>query len=455
MRETRAKAYMTLLVAFLCLVVPSTAVADEPAGGGNTAQKDHTAEIQKRVTAHYPHLDALYKHLHANPELSLHEEQTAARIARELKECGFDITEKIGGHGVVGILANGKGPTVLVRADMDALPIVESTGLPYASKVRTKDARGGDVGVMHACGHDVNMTCLVGTAHVLAGLKDRWQGTLVFVGQPAEEIGAGAKAMLADGLFKRFPRPDYCLALHADARYAHGHVNYRLGQLQANVDSVDITVRGRGGHGAAPQVGIDPIVLAARLILDLQTISSRERDPLDPVVVTVGSIHGGTKHNIIPDDVKLQLTVRTTTDATRKAVLASTERKTKAAAQGAGAPEPIIKVDLDGYTPALFNNPELGRKVAAVFTEALGKDRVHERPTSLGGEDFSHFAREGVPSFYFFVGSAAPELVAEAVRPDGRRLALTHSDQYFPVPEPTIQTGVLTMSLAVLSLMGK
>jgi amidohydrolase len=416
---------------------------------------ERPAAVEKQVFADYPRLDALYKQLHANPELSLQEVQTAARIARELKEAGFTVTEKVGGQGVVGVLENGKGPTVLVRADMDALPIVENTGLEYASKVRTKDARGGDVGVMHACGHDVNMTCLVGTARILAGMKDKWSGTLVFIGQPAEEIGAGAKAMLADGLFKRFPRPDYCLALHADARYAHGHVNYRSGQMQANVDSVDITIRGRGGHGAAPHTTIDPIVLAARLILDLQTISSRERDPLDAAVVTVGSIHGGTKHNIIPDEVKLQLTVRTTTDATRQAVLAAIERKAKAAAEGAGAPEPLIKLDLESYTPALVNNPELTKRMAAVLNETLGKDRVHERRMSLGGEDFSRYAREGVPSFYFFVGSAPPELIAEAAQPDGRRLALTHSERYFPVPEPTIKTGVLSMTSAVLSLVGK
>lgn len=413
------------------------------------------AEIQQRVAEDYPKLEGLYKHLHANPELGLHEEQTAVRLARELKELGLEVTTKVGGHGVVAVLKNGKGPTVLIRADMDGLPIVEKTGLPYASKVLTRDARGAEVGVMHACGHDINMTCLIGAARVLTGNKNRWQGTLVFIGQPAEEIGAGARMMLADGLFKRFPRPDYCLALHCDARYPHGHVNYRSGQMQANVDSIDVTLKGCGGHGAAPHATVDPIVLAARVILDLQTIVSREVDPLSPAVVTVGSIHGGTKHNIIPDDVKLQLTVRTTTDAVRKQVLETIERKIRAAAQGARAPEPIIQLDLDNFTPSLENDAELTRKMAALFRAALGKERVHERPMSMGGEDFSQYVRQGVPGFYFHIGSAPPERVTESQRPGGRPLALTHSEAYFPIPEPTIKTGVLTMSLAVLKLVGK
>jgi hippurate hydrolase len=389
--------------------------------------------------------------------LSLREEQTAALLGKELKGLGYEITEKVGGHGVVAVMKNGKGPTVLVRTDMDALPVTEQTGLPYASKVRVRDREGNDVGVMHACGHDMHMTCWVGTARVLAALKDRWQGTLIMIAQPAEEIGAGARAMLADKLYERFGKPDYCLALHCDGRIAHGHINYSDGLALANVDSVDIIVKGKGGHGAAPHTTIDPIVLAARIVLDLQTLISRERDPLDPAVVTVGSIHGGNKHNIIPNEVKLQLTVRTARDSTRKHVLDGIERIAKAAALGARAPEPIVKVDPAEFTPALVNDGPLARKTVALFKELLGADNVRQVPPVMGGEDFSRYAGRGeerIPIFLFFLGTVAPERVAAAQK-EGRPLPSLHSDQYAPVPEPTIKTGVLTMSMAVLNLMGK
>jgi hippurate hydrolase len=411
-------------------------------------------EIRKLIDADYPRLDALYKYFHAHPELSLQEEQTATRLARELKAAGLKVTPRVGGHGVVGVLANGPGPTVMIRADMDALPITENTGLPYASKVRTRDRDGNEVGVMHACGHDVNMTCLTGVARVLVALKGRWKGTVVLIGQPAEEMGAGARMMLADRLFERFGKPDYALALHCDSRYPYGHVNYRAGQMQANVDTVDILVRGKGGHGAAPHTTVDPVVLAARIVLDLQTIVSRERHPQTPAVVTVGSIHGGSKHNIIPAEVKLQVTVRTTTDAVRKQVLEAITRIVRAAAEGARAPEPVVTVHLDDFFPALENDAELTRKGAALFRKVLGPDRVHERPMSMGGEDFSRFVRAGVRGFYYHLGSVPPERVAEAKK-GGPPLPPTHSDAYYPVPEPTIKTGVLTMSLQALDLLGR
>ncbi len=407
--------------------------------------------VAKHLEADLDHLVSLYKQFHAHPELSLQEEQTGLRLARELRQAGFTVTERFGGHGVVGVMTNGPGPTVMVRADMDGLPIVEDTGLPYASKVRTRDAEGREVGVMHACGHDVNMTCLVGTARLLAGLKEHWRGTLLLVGQPAEEIGKGAQALLKAGLFQKFPRPNYALALHCDGRYPHGHVNYRIGQLQANVDSVDVVVRGQGGHGAAPHTTIDPVVLAARIVLDLQTLVSRERDPTDPVVVTVGSIHGGTRHNIIPEEVKLQITVRTTTDAARQRTLEGITRLVRAAAQGARAPAPLVRHDADGFTPALVNPPKLGGQMVQLFQEVLGPERVHERPMSMGGEDFSRFHLAGIETFYFFLGSVPPERHEEA-RQGGRPLPATHSAYYYPVPEPTIRTGVLAMSLAVLEL---
>ena len=380
---------------------------------------------------------------------------SAARMAQELKALGFEVTEKVGGHGVVGVLRNGTGPTVLVRTDMDALPVVERTGLPYASQVRVRDREGHEVGVMHACGHDMHMTVWVGSSRILTALKERWRGTLVFIAQPAEENGAGARLMLEDGLFRRFPRPDYCLALHCDARCPHGHIVYTEGLAMANVDSVDIVVRGRGGHGAAPHTTVDPVVLAARIVLDLQTIVSRENNPTDPVVVTVGSIHGGTKHNIIPNEVKLQLTVRTTRDSVRKHTLEAIERLTRAAAQGAGTPEPIVKVDLGEFTPALVNDPSLVRRTTAMFRNAFGADKVHEVPLMLGGEDFARYGREGIPSFLFWLGTVAPERVAESLREGGRPLPSLHSDQFAPVPGPSIRTGVLAMSLAVLDLLGR
>jgi amidohydrolase len=414
-----------------------------------------TAEINKHIARELANLDALYKHLHAHPELSFNEEQTAARMAKELQALGFSVTTKVGGHGVVGVLKNGKGPTVLVRADMDALPVTEKTGLEYASKVRTRDKDGKDVGVMHACGHDLHMTCWVGTARVLASIKQHWQGTLVFIAQPAEEVGAGARRMIEDGLFKRFPRPDYAFGLHCDSRFPHGHVTSTEGLLLANVDTIDITVRGKGGHGSAPHTTIDPIVLSARIILDLQTLVSREINPLDSAVVTVGSIHGGTKHNIIPSEVKLQLTARTFKDDVRKHVLDGIARITKAAAVGARAPEPTIRVELDDFTPAVFNDAKLARKTTDLFKQLLGPQRVHDVGPIMGGEDFGRYGREGVPIFFFFLGTMDPKRVADAKKPDGIPLPSLHSDIYFPIPEPSIRTGVLTLSAAVLNVMGK
>jgi len=439
------------VIVTLLLVVAGFGRADEPRVG----HVDLAADVRRWLETEYPALDGLYKHLHAHPELSYQEAETAKRIAQELRDAGCAVTTGVGGHGVVAILKNNDGPVLMIRADMDALPIVERTGLPYASLVRTRDRDGRDVGVMHACGHDINMTCLVGAARALSKWKSRWQGTIVFVGQPAEEVGAGARMMLADGLFTRFPKPNYALALHCDARYAHGQVNYREGAMQANVDSVDIVVRGRGGHGAAPHRTIDPVVIAARIVLDLQTIVSREVDPLDAAVVTVGSIHGGTKHNIIPNDVKLQLTVRTTSETTRKQVLDAIVRITRAAAAGAKAAEPEIKIDPDQFTPALVNDPLLTRRTVTLLRAVHGTERVFERPMSLGGEDFSRFVLAGVPGCYFFLGTASPERVVEAQREGGRPLALTHGDEYYPIPEPTIKTGVLSMTLAAWNLLGK
>jgi amidohydrolase len=454
--KTRDLGTICIIAAVAAILVPATTKVQ--AGlhdNSGPTLKDSVSEIQRRIADNYGYLESLYKHFHTHPELSLQEVQTGARLVQELREIGFEVTPHVGGNGVVAVLKNGVGPTVLVRTDMDALPVVEQTGLPYASKVRARDKNGNDVGIMHACGHDMHMTCWVGTARVLAGMRDRWQGTLLFIAQPAEEIGTGARMMLEDGLFKRFPRPDYCLALHCDPRTAYGHISYTDGLATANVDSVDITVRGKGGHGAAPHMGIDPIVIAARLILDLQTIVSRETNPTDPAVVTVGSIHGGTKHNIIPNEVKLQLTVRTTKDSVRKHTLEAIERIAKAAAQAARAPEPIVKVVPGEFTPALVNDAALTRKTIAVFKAILGANNVQERPATMGGEDFSRYGREGIPIFMYSLGTFPPERIAEAKKDGGRPIPSLHSDLYYPVPEPSIKTGVLTMTAAVLNLVGK
>jgi len=442
----------SLSAAVILLAIGPAVLADEP---DKEKLKGRAGEVEKRVAAEYDNLEALYKYLHTHPELSLQEEKTSARLAKELKAIGFEVTEKVGGYGVVGVLKNGKGSTVLVRTDMDALPVTEATGLPYASKERVRDKNGNEVGVMHACGHDLHMAAWTGTARVLASMKDRWSGTLVFIAQPAEEIGTGARLMLEAGLFKKFPKPDYCLALHCNPLFPHGHVGFTEGLALANVDSVDVVVKGKGGHGAAPHTTVDPVVLAARVVLDLQTIVSRETNPTDPVVVTVGSIHGGTKHNIIPNEVKLQLTVRTTKDATRKHTLEAIERIAKAAAQGAGAPEPVVKVDLGEFTPALVNETKLTRKTVGLFKEVLGAEKVHERPPVMGGEDFSRYGRDGIPIFMYWLGTLPPERIAEAAKEGGKPLPSLHSDVYYPIPEPSIKTGVKTMTLAVLNLVGK
>jgi hippurate hydrolase len=392
----------------------------------------------------------LYQQLHVAPELSFQEEKTAARIADELRKAGAEVTERVGRHGVVGLLKNGPGPVILVRTDLDGLPVTEATGLPIASKVVAKDKQGNDVGVMHACGHDVHMTCLVGTARYLAANKDAWRGTVMLIGQPAEEIGAGAREMLKDGLFTKFPKPDYGLALHVDSQMPTGKVGFRAGFFLANVDSVDITMRGKGGHGAYPQTTIDPIVQAAHLVIDLQTIVSRENSPFDPAVITVGSIRGGSKHNIIPNECRLQLTVRSYTDKVRQKLHDAIRRKAKAVAAGAGAPEPLI--EFSDATPATFNDERLVERLVPVFRRTLGDENVVPVELSMGGEDFSQFGLAGVPIFMFRLGSIAPEKIAAFLK-EGKTLPSLHSAEYAPDPRATIATGVTAMSSALLDLL--
>ncbi|AMV25684.1 putative hydrolase YxeP [Gemmata sp. SH-PL17] len=445
-------------------IEPRREAPDKPSQPGASAQlnppvgwvKEHLAEVDKKLDGEIKDLVALYQHIHANPELSLMEVNTSKRLAEEMKKAGYEVTEKFGGNGVVAVLKNGPGPVVLIRTDMDGLPIIEQTGLSYASKVKTKNRDGNEVGVMHACGHDIHMATWTGTARVLASMKAHWSGTVVFVAQPAEEIVAGAKQMLDAGLYSKFPKPDYALALHSDPLQPAGSLGYSEGLALANSDTVDILVRGKGGHGASPHVTIDPIVLSARIILDLQTIVSRETDPLDPVVVTVGSIHGGTKHNIIPNEVKLQLTVRTTTNATRDRVLKAIDRIAKAAALGANAPPPEVKVSLDEFTPATYNDVPLAQKCGALFREILGAENVRgNRKPVMGAEDFGRFSEGKTPTFMYFLGTISKEKFAAAQKPGAPALPGMHTDAYAPVPEPSIRTGVRTMSLAAMNLMPK
>lgn len=402
------------------------------------------------------YLQDLYKHLHAHPELSFQEKESAKRMAKELREAGFTVTEQVGGHGVVGVLKNGPGPVILVRADMDGLPVLEETNLPYASKVKTKDGDGKEVSVMHACGHDIHMTVWVGTARALAARKKEWKGTLVFIGQPAEERSGGAKAMLADGLFEKFPKPDYALALHVSSAMPAGEVGMCAQYAMANVDMVDITVFGEGGHGAYPHTTKDPVVLAARLILDFQTIISREISPLDPAVLTVGSIHGGAKGNVIPNEVKLELTLRSYTDEVREAILEKIKRTCKYVGLSAGLSDeqlPAVTVRNESC-PALYNNEELTNRMLRVFANTIGGQQVSKLTPVMGGEDFGRYGRteDKVPILLYWLGSVDPAIVAKAKKENGILPSL-HSSQYAPLPEPTIRTGVSTMTAGVLDLL--
>lgn len=398
----------------------------------------------------------LYQTLHATPELSYHEEKTSERLAQEWERMGYQVTRRVGGFGVVAVLRNGPGPTVLLRTDMDALPVTEQTGLAYASKVTAKDETGKDTGVMHACGHDIHMACMVGAAQELIRRTNEWRGTLVIIGQPAEERGGGAKAMLADGLFTRFPKPDFALALHDSSDAPAGVVTFCPEYSSANADSVDITVRGVGGHGAHPQKTKDPVLLAAQIVVALQTIVSRETKPGERVVVTVGTIHGGTKNNIIPDEVKLQLTVRTFGDESRRKTLDAIKRIALGCAVTAGIPEnlmPIVKFG-ETYTPSLYNDPALAARIVDVFKATFGATNVWQREPGTGAEDFSRYGRtkEKVPIFMFNVGAVSPEVYAKA-RKENLTLPSLHSSQWAPDAAPAIQTGVSAMTAAAMELL--
>ncbi|QYM79489.1 amidohydrolase [Horticoccus luteus] len=413
--------------------------------------------VAEKVAADYPALDAFYQDLHAHPELSLQEARTAQKLAAELRAAGCDVTENFGGHGLVALLKNGPGPTLLLRTDLDALPVAEETGLPYASAARATDPTGREVPVMHACGHDIHMTVLAGTARELAALREHWSGTVLFIGQPAEERGLGARDMLAAGLYQKFPRPDFAIAEHDSASLPVGTVAVSPGAVMANVDWVEITVRGRGGHGAYPQMTKDPVVLAARIVLALQTIVSRETSPIDPCVVTVGSIHGGAKANVIPDEVKLSLTLRSYSPAVRDHTIAAIQRICRGEGIAAGLPDdllPLVNTAADVPTPATRNDPALTQRVHDALAAWLGADRVVPFTPEMGGEDFSRFGLtdEHVPLCLFRVGAVAPEKIAESQR-TGIPLPSLHSSKFAPVPEPTIKTGITAMTATVLELL--
>ena len=423
--------------------------------------------VDQLAEGELPSLLSIYKDLHAHPELSTREEQTSALVAKELRAAGCEVTDHFGkydnpnfkGYGVIGLMKNGPGPLVLVRTDMDALPVEEETGLPYASKVTTKNDEGRDVHVMHACGHDVHVASFIGVARAMQRQKDQWHGTIMFVGQPAEEMGGGARSLLKAGLYTRFGKPDFAIGFHDKADLQTGHIGVTEGYTYANVDSVNITVRGIGGHGAYPHKTKDPIVLSAEIINALQTIVSREENPLDPAVITVGSIHGGTKHNIIPDEVKMQLTVRSYKAEVREHLLSAIDRIAKGCAVAAGFPAdraPIVEVLKNEFTPATYNNPELTKRLVAAWKKQLGDDKVEMVDATMGGEDFSEYSLpdHSIPAVDFHVGAVDPAKIAESTK-TGTPLPSLHSSRFAPVPEPTIRTAVRAVTTAVLELMKK
>jgi len=441
----------------ILLLILSTATA-----AGVNAQQSLDAMIDRDLAS----LVATYKSLHAAPELSHHEEKTSAFFANQLRALGYTVTEHIGkyehpewsGYGVAAVMKNGAGPTVLIRTELDALPVDEKTGLPYASKVKAKNDAGQDVSVMHACGHDIHITNMLGTAKMLSELKSQWHGTLIILGQPAEETIDGARAVLRDGLYDKVPKPDYTIALHDSSDLAAGTVGYTPGYALASSTSVDIKIRGVGGHGAKPDTTKDPIVVAAEVVMALQTIVSRENSPLDPVVVTVGSIHGGSKHNIIPDEVNLQLTVRTYKDEVRKRVLAAIERITRGIALAHGIPDdlaPIVKVSDSEVTASTYNEPRLTERLASVFVRVLGQENVIKVPPAMVSEDFGYLSLDQkIPATMFWLGAVDPAKVRQS-RETGTSLPSLHSALFVPEPEATLRTGVKAMTSAVLELMKK
>ncbi len=480
-RSTSVISSLALATILAACSNPQTGAEGAEKGTGVTSVE--TAELTQapavEITADMPtagtNLTDLYTYLHMNPELSFKEIKTSAILANELESLGFEVTtrlgdtwtreksqrdygtvrEGVGGYGVVGVFRNGDGPTVLIRADMDALPVAERTEVAYASQVIDETWTGVENGVMHACGHDVHMTSWVGTARELIAAKDDWSGTLIMIAQPAEELGNGAKAMISDGLFERFPQPDYNLALHVSASLPSGKVAYSSGYALANVDSVDITVKGIGGHGAYPHTTKDPVVVGASIVTAVQTLVSRNVNPQTPAVVTVGSFQAGAKHNIISDEAKLLLTVRSYDDETRAMLLEGIERIAKAQAMAFGAPEPEIFIEPD-YTPSTYNDPDLSAKAARAIGDAIGADNISEVQPVMGGEDFSQYSRTDakIPSMIFWIGAVEPSKW-QAAQDSALGLPSLHSPFFAPDYAPTIDTGVKSMTATTLALFGE
>jgi len=408
-------------------------------------------EINAQLDKMFPSVEALYQDLHRTPELAFQEHQTAKKLAERVKALGFDVTTGVGGTGVVAILKNGPGPTVMLRTEMDGLPVQEKTGLPFASTHTQKNAAGETVSTMHACGHDVHMSAWYATAKLMADNRKAWSGTLMLVGQPAEEPLTGALAMLKDGLFTRFPKPDYALSMHDEGTLPAGHVGYRAGPFRASADTVTITIHGQGGHGATPHETRDPVVMSARVVMALQTLVSRENNPADPVVITVGSINGGTQANVVPDQVKLQLTVRTFRPEVRQRVLASIAREVKGEAIAAGAPkEPVIDIK-PGPFP-VYNDPELVARAVTAIKGAIGEQNVSEMPAKMTSEDFAHYGQAGVKAILLHVGAVEPGKLA-AARQAGKYPPGTHSPQWAPDFKPTVRSFIASETAILLDLM--
>ena len=429
----------------LAILIVASVAAAQTSSSANSA-------LTSEVNAVYPKVEPLYVDIHQHPELSLHEVNTAAKLASRLRDLGYEVTEKVGGTGVVAILRNGAGPTVMLRTELDALPVEEKTGLSYASTVHTKDDAGHDVPVMHACGHDLHMAAWVGTATVMAQSKKDWRGTLMLIAQPAEERGMGAKAMVADGLFTRFPKPDVGVALHASNLLPAGKVGFTPEYAYSNADTLNITIYGKGGHGAHPETTIDPIVIAARVVLALQTIVSREIRPGDAAVITVGYIQGGTKQNIIPDEVHLGLTVRSFTDEVRQHLLSAISRTVKAEAEAAGAPKAPLVEEVESLD-AMYNDPKLDERLREVLIQTFGRQNVEQMPPNMASEDYSAFVKVGVPSFYFSLGSADPAKFAEA-KAGGAALPSNHSPYFAPDVEPSLKTAIEAEVAVLQNLLG-
>src|SRR6516162_2359722 len=397
-------------------------------------------QVSKEVQSVYADSYTLYLDLHEHPELSSHETQTAAKLAAKLRSFGYEVTENVGGTGIVAVLKNGAGPVVMLRTELDALPVTEETGLPYASKIKAKDDSGRDVGVMHACGHDVHMASLYGTAAIMAKTKDTWHGTLVLVGQPAEEIITGASKMIADGLFTKFPRPDIGVAMHDENGIAVGQVGITPGYAKAAADSLRITVYGKGGHGARPESTIDPVLIAASIAVRLQSIIAREIHPGDAAVITVGYIQAGTKNNIIPNEAQMGLTIRSYKPEVRKHLLAAIERIAKAEAMASGA-EKMPLVEEYESTSAVYNDPVLTQHLTGVLESVVGKGNVIKEDPLMTSEDYSVYIEQGIPSFYFTLGVADPQKLA-AAKASHKELPSNHSPLFAPVAEPALHTGI-------------